>query len=329
MPSSPTLILSKQVIEGLLTYEAAIDQVEYVFREWGRGNVVMPAKISLDMARSGYDSWSNAMPAFVVPIGAAGVKWIGGYADNAAVGRPFIQGAILLNDPRTGAVLAVMEGAHITNLRTGASAAISAKYLAPSAAARIAIVGTGMQGSTCLQALSRQFGQLTFQVADSSAERRQAFCAALRSATACAVTEAATVEEAVRGADIIVLVTTAKQPIVREAWIKPGALVLAMGSFQQVEDAFLLSADRIVVDSWDQASHRGEIKHLCESGQIRRSRIHAELGEIVAGKKPGRRSEQERILMVPVGLGAHDICIAHHLYHRAVAQGLGVRVDLL
>ncbi len=329
-PKKPgqTLVLSRRDIEGLLTFESALEHVEYVFREWGRGNVVMPAKINLDLSRCGHDSWSNAMPAFVVPAGAAGIKWIGGYGDNPRRGLPFIMGAILLTDPRTGLVLAVMDGAHITNLRTGASAAISARYLAAPEAAKLAIVGAGTQGYACLKALSLGPERMTVRVADQSAERRLGLCERMRRETGLDVREAATVEEAVSDADIAVLVTTADRPIVRDAWIKPGALVLAMGSFQQAEDAFLLSVDRIVVDSLDQALHRGEIKLLAESGRIGRDRIHAELGEIVAGVKPGRGSAAERILMIPVGLGTHDICIAHHVYRLALERGAGTWVDL-
>jgi len=323
-----TLVLSKEDIEGLLTYEETIERVEYVFREWGRGNIVMPAKINLDMSRSGYDSWANAMPAFVVPVKAAGIKWIGGYADNARNNLPFIMGTILLSDPQTGSTLAVMDGSHITNLRTGASAMICAKYLASSKTARLAIVGAGMQGHTSLKAMSFYFKNISVKVAEVSTGRRQKFCETMRLKTGLDVSEAETVEEAVLDADIIVLVTTAKQPIVKDNWIKPGALVLAMGSFQQVEDQFLLSSDKIVVDSLDQATHRGEIKNLVETGKITKNKIYAELGEIVAGKKKGRESDKERILMIPVGLGAHDICIAHHLYQLAVEKGKGVLVDL-
>jgi alanine dehydrogenase len=324
-----TLILSKRDIEGLLTYEAAIERVEYVFREWGRGNIVMPAKITLDMSRSGYDSWANAMPAFVVPTKAAGVKWIGGYADNARHNLPFIMGAILLSDPQTGCVLAVMDGSHITNFRTGASAMICAKYLASSKATRLAIVGGGMQGYTSLKAMSAHFKKILVKVAEISAGRRRQFCETARIETGLNVSEVETIEEAVSDADIIVLVTTAKQPIVKDKWIKAGSIVLAMGSFQQVEDEFALSANKIVVDSLEQASHRGEIKHLVETGQITKNGIYAELGDIVAGKKKGRETDQERILMIPVGLGAHDICIAHHLYQLAVEKDIGVWVDLL
>ena len=323
-----TLVLSKKNIEALLTYESAIENVEYVFREWGRGNVVMPAKINLNMSRSGYDSWANAMPAFVVPIKAAGIKWIGGYADNARNDLPFIMGAILLSDPQTGAVLAVMDGSHITNLRTGASAAVCAKYLAAPNSTRVAIVGGGVQGQTALKAMSCIFKNIRAKVAELSAEKRRQFCVTMRAETGADVSEAATVEEAVKGADIIVLVTTAKQPIVKNEWIKEGALVLAMGSFQQVEDDFALSAGRIVVDSFEQASHRGEIKHLFETGKITKDAIYAELGEIVAGKKKGRASNQERILMIPVGLGAHDICIAHRMYELAMKKKVGVFVEL-
>ena len=136
------------------------------------------------------------------------------------------------------------------------------------------------------------------------------------------------VEEAAVGADIIVLVTTAKAPLLKTAWISPGALVLGMGSFPQVEEAFALHADKIVVDSWDQASHRGELLPLVKSGKIAEKNIYAELGQIVAGKKKGRHAEAEKILMVPVGLGAHDICIAQYVFEHAQKNSLGQWIEL-
>jgi ornithine cyclodeaminase/alanine dehydrogenase-like protein (mu-crystallin family) len=268
------------------------------------------------------------MPGFVVANKAAGVKWIGGYADNVRHGLPYIMGAILLSDPQSGAVLAVMDGSHITNLRTGAAAMVSAKYLACPNAATLAVIGAGTQGTAILKAMSLQFPKLRVRVADISARQRREFCETMRAETGMDVSEAETVESAVSGADIIATVTTSKVPIVKDSWIKRGALVLAMSSYPQMEDKFLFAADAIIVDSVEQASHRGEIKHLVESGRLGKERIVAELGEVVVGAKRGRQTDQQRIVMIPTGLGAQDICVAQHVYQLAVERKMGVWVDL-
>ena len=323
-----TLILSKQDISQCVTPKDFLEDVEYVFREWGKGNVVQPAKITLDMSRSGPDSWSNAMPSFIVPMGAAGIKWAGGFIENPKHGLPYVMASIILNDPKTGQVLAFMDGSLITNYRTGASAAISAKYFARKVIQRIAIVGAGTQGRTSVTCLSYLCPAAEVRIADISAAKRNSFEKEMSRKTGMKIREAATVEEAAKGADLIILVTTANEPLLKDRSIEKGATVLAMGSYPQTEPSFVLRADKIVVDSWGQTSHRGELLPLVEQGKISEKNIYAEIGEVVAGKKPGRLSDEETILVIPIGLGSHDVCVAWRVYKRAKEKGLGQEIDL-
>ena len=323
-----TIVLSDRDVAALLPHREVLDMVDTVFQEWGRGNVVMPPKVNLDMSRSGHDSWANAMPAYLPSSSAAGLKWVGGYGSNPARGLPYIMGLVVLTDPETGQTLALMDGTYISDWRTGASAAIAAKYLARKGAAKIALIGAGAQGRTAAVCLHEIFPQAHLTVADISAPRRAAFCAQMQQQHQLLVTAAPTVEAAVSDAQIVVLLTTAREPIVQASWITPGCLTLAMGSYQQTEDRLILDADKIVVDCWGQAAHRGELKHLVETGRVAASDIAAELGAIAAGRAPGRTRPQERLLAVLVGLGAHDVYIAGQVYHRAIAAGLGQRVCL-
>jgi alanine dehydrogenase len=135
-------------------------------------------------------------------------------------------------------------------------------------------------------------------------------------------------EAAIQGSDIVVLVTTAKEPFVSEEWIDQGTIVLAMGSFQQTEDAFITSADKIVVDFWEQACHRGELKNLVEQKKITHKDLYAEVGDIVAGATSFSPNAKERILVIPGGLGAHDIYIAHYIFDLARKHNFGLDVDL-
>jgi len=225
-------------------------------------------------------------------------------------------------------VLTLMDGAHITNLRTGASAAVACKYLARREVRSVAVVGAGAQGRSCAACLGMLYPAAEFRIADLSAERRDTLRKELAESSGLKAVATDSAEAAVGGADVVVLVTTATRPFVREDWIAQGAVVLGMGSYQQVEDAFALSAEKIVVDSWAQAEHRGEIEPLARGGRIGREHIFAELGEIVAGRKPCRTGDRERTLVVLVGLGAHDICIAQHVHRQACTRGLGQEVQL-
>jgi alanine dehydrogenase len=323
-----TLLLSKQDVAQCVKPKDFLDAVEYVFREWGKGNIVQPVKITLDMCRSGADAWSNAMPAFIVPLGAAGIKWAGGFIENTKQNLPYVMASIILNDPQTGQVLAFMDGSLITNYRTGAAAAISAKYLGKKDIQRIAIVGAGTQGRTSVTCLSHIYPSAEVRVVDISSEKRRAFKNEMSRKTGMKIHETASVEEAALGAELIILVTTANEPLLKNRWIEEGATVLAMGSFPQTEPEFVLRADKIVVDSWGQTSHRGELLPLVEKGKISEKNIHAEIGEVVAGKKPGRESEKETILVIPIGLGSHDVCVAYHVYQRAKEKKLGTEFDL-
>ena len=326
--SQETVILSHRDVAGLLPHAEVLDMVETVFRQWGLGNVAMPPKVNLDMSRSGHASWSNAMPAYLVSDNVAGIKWVGGYGTNPARGLPYTMGIVALTDAQTGHTLSLMDGNYISDWRTGASAAVAAKYLARPGAGRIALVGAGAQGRTAAVCLHQVFPAARMVVADISQARRAAFRAELQETYGIGVEDALTVESAVRGADVVVLLTTAQEPIVKADWVAPGCLTLAMGSYQQAEDALILGSDRIVVDCWGQAEHRGELKPLVEAGKLTRQAVCAELGEIVAGVRPGREDPEQRVLAVLVGLGAHDVYVAGQVYQRALHAGIGHRVRL-
>ena len=132
-------------------------------------------------------------------------------------------------------------------------------------------------------------------------------------------------DEAARGADIIFTVTTADTALIHNESIAQGATVVSMGSYQELDDALVLSVDKVLVDNLEQCVHRGELAHLFEQGELTEEDIYGELGEVVAGLKPGRQSLEERILVVPIGLGSLDIAVAHRAFSRAVKKGIGRR----
>lgn len=321
-----TLLLSREDIARVVSMQDVVEAVEQTFRGMGEGTVVNPTKAALDLGESApwpaYAGFMNAMPAYVGWCDSAGVKWVGGFRGNAARGLPFISAMTMLIDPRTGQFLAVMDGGLITNLRTGAQAAVPLKWLHGGRRIRVGLYGAGAQARTAIRAIAELFEIERLTLYDVRREAALAFVRELAPAVHGCLAVADAPEQAAE-ADAIVCVTTARDKFLRADWIRPGATVMALGSYQECEDALVLAADKILVDHVDQCLHRGALRDVHAAGTLGVERIHATIGEVAAGQKPGRTSPAERILCVPLGTGAMDIAVATVAYRRAVERGVG------
>ncbi len=321
-----TLLLSRQDIEQVVTMRDVVEIVEETFRGMGEGTVVNPAKAALDLGEAApwppYQGFMNAMPAYVGWLDSAGLKWVGGFRENVAIGLPLITALTILIDPKNGRFLAVMDGALITNLRTGAQAAVPLRKLHTGHRIRIGLYGAGAQGRAATRAIAEVFHIETLRVYDVRREAAEQFARELQSVVQ---GEICVVEspERVSDSDAIVCVTTSRDKFLKDAWIKPGATVLALGSYQECEDAFIVNADKILVDHMEQCLHRGALRDVYAAGKMSERDVYATIGQVVAGKKPGRASPAERILCVPLGTGAMDIAVATVAYRRALERGLG------
>ena len=255
-----TLLLSRQDIERVIEMKDVVEAVENTFRGMGEGTVVNPTKAALDLGESApwppYEGFMNAMPAYVGWLDTAGLKWVGGFRDNAALGLPFITAMTLVIDPRTGRFLAVMDGALITSLRTGAQAAVPLKWLQAGPRIRIGLYGAGAQARTATRAIAELFEIARLTVYDVRRDAALQFARELASVVQGRIVVADLPEQAAES-DAIVCVTTSREKFLREAWIRPGTTVLPLGSYQECEDAFLLATDKILVDHVEQCLHRG------------------------------------------------------------------------
>jgi alanine dehydrogenase len=319
----------KDVIATGLTMKDDIEIVEEVFRAHGEGKVSMPPKISLpfDEPEIGF---INAMPAYVKTMPAAGMKWAGGFWNNPKkYGLPSIQAIIILNDPHTGFPLAIMDGAWITAMRTGAVTAVGAKYLAREYSEVVGIIGAGMQGRYQIMALNEVLDINKVLVFDLSKESREVYAKEIGGKLGLDVEPVESAEEATRGSDILVTATSSLEPFIEDEWLKEGNFTCAIGSFREIDDDVALNADKIVVDSLEQCIHRGNLHDLFERGIITKEMIHSELGEVVAGKKEGRVSDYEKILLVPIGMGSEDVATALRVYQTASEKGVGRKLSLL
>jgi len=321
-----TVLLSKSDIEKVMTMKDVVEIVDKTYKGFGEGKVVNPTKVGLDLGETAqwppYKGFMNAMPAYVGWLDSAGIKWAGGFLDNVKVGLPYISGMILLINPKNGQFKAVMDGAEITNMRTGAQAAVTLKYLHDKKLIKFGLYGAGVQGHYQTMAIAQLFDIEVLKVYDIKRKASEKFAEDMKDMVTGDIIIVDSPEEAADG-DAIICVTQSKDKFVNNSWVKPGTALFTMGSYQECDDDFILTADKIIVDHIGQCLHRGALKELSERGKITKKNIYATIGEIAAGKKKGRTSEKERLLCIPIGTGALDIAVATIVYQRALEKGLG------
>jgi len=329
MHKNMTLLIKESVIKEVINLAEICDTVEETYRYHGLNKVVMPAKITLNINPVNHQAWMNAMPAYVEPLEAAGIKWAGGFINNPCkYNLPYVQATLILNNPVTGERLAIMDGSYISDTRTGSAASVSAKYTARKDSRIVTIIGAGVQARWTLRTLIRYFKLDEVRIVDIIPEAASNYVRELTNETGIKIVPFTSGDEAARGADIIFTMTTAEIPVVHKDSIDRGATVISLGSYQELDDDFTLSADKVIVDSTEQCLHRGELAHLVETGKFCEQDVYSELGPIVAGTKAGRESDEERILVVPIGLGSLDMAIGRKAYNRALENNAGIEFDL-
>ncbi|MFW6116169.1 MAG: ornithine cyclodeaminase family protein [bacterium] len=324
-----TLLLAKTDVAQCLDMVEDLALLESAFRAQGEGRAAMPPKITLDMSGLDIPNWMNAMPAYLTSAEMCGIKWAGGFIDNPTKhSLPYVMATLILNDPQTGLAVAIMDAADITAVRTGGSAAIAARYLARSDARVVALVGCGTQATVSLEALNLLFDLEEVRASDVLFQARDRLA---RRATELGMQGRAvdSNREALEGADIILTATTSDEPLVMKDWVDPGAVIIDLGSYQELDDALTRTADKLIVDHRVQTEHRGELAHLFQSGRMTQDDIYCELGEIIAGLVPGRESDDEIIVVIPIGMASMDVAIGAAVLKRAQDLGLGQRFDFL
>ena len=296
----------------------------------GRGAAVIEPRVHLE-PRSGAEGHFNVLRGFLGgQIGMAGVKVVGDFVGNYAHGLPSELGLLCLFDPATGAPVAVMDASGITEMRTGAVTAIGAKYLGPARPRALGHIGARGSAYWNVRLLDRLFGFETIRVHSRRPASREGFAARLSRELGKPVVATADWRSCVEGADIVVEASrlSAPEPMLRTEWIKRGALVVPYGTMSAVELSLTDVMSKIVVDDWGQCATGkfGALRAHVEAGKLTAQTLHAELGQIVAGLRPGRESDQETILFWHRGLSLSDIALGHALLAKATAAGTGQRL---
>ena len=303
------------VLSSGITNQEFRSLVSGALAQHGRKKVENPPKPGIHPLPQ---TFLHAMPAYLEETREAGIKWVSGFFDNPKQNLPAIMGLIVLNDPDTGAPTAIIDGGWITNMRTAAVTAVAAQNLAPEKVRSIGIVGTGMQARYHLLMMQDMFPELeVVKGFDIHKPGLDSFAADMKRELDINVQPVNSVSEAVQGSDIVMTCTgVLKQPIFFWDDVKPGALVLPVHGGGWEFDV-MNKADLLITDSHEQVSSFLDGKYDIPQASL-------ELGEIVAGMKDGRTSQEQRILNFNLGLAIHDIAIAHRVCELAKAKGLGI-----
>ena len=331
--SRETLLLTDREVRGLLNMEEVMGAVELAFKEKGLGRAQMPAKLYLFYEKYGGDL--RAMPSYLEALDISAVKIVNVHPDNRAKrGLPTVMATIILIDPGSGFPMAIMGGTAITDFRTGAAGGVAAKYLANPDPKVIALVGAGAQAKTQLMALLALYRDFEVRAWSRSDSTREAFLAEMGPLCEgrARLRGFDDLEKAVRGADIIVTTTPSREPLVADEWVSNGAHINCIGADapgKQELDPAILKRSKIIVDDWEQASHSGEINVPISKGLLSKGDVWAELGEVVAGLKPGRESKRELTVFVSTGLAVQDAVTAALVYRKASERGLGRMIPLV
>src|SRR5258706_8318655 len=316
---SEILWLSENDVAELLSMKEALIAMESVFLLHGKKEVQMPVKVYLNFDPFGGDL--RAMPAYIKGKNpAAGVKIVNSNAGNPEKGLPAVSGVMAYHDPKTGLPLGVFAAGNLTGIRTGAAGGLAAKLLARKESSTVGLVGCGRQAHTQLEALHEIFSLYKIFLLGKTGSEVESFISSVKAQFPFDLVPCQNVKEAC-DADIVVTTTPVRKPVVESAWIKSGTHVNAVGADapgkQELEPA-LLYKSRVVVDSWDQASHAGEINVEVSMGRFTKSQLAAELGEIVTGVKKGRVSEPDITIFDSTGLAIQDVAVAQVLYAKAL-----------
>jgi ornithine cyclodeaminase/alanine dehydrogenase len=322
------LILDKKDLEELLTMDEVLKALEAGFREAKEGRCIVPVRFYLNVEE--HQGQFLFMPALLSGLKQSGTKIVSVFPQNPSMGKPTIYATYLLNDPVTGELLALMEGATLTGIRTGGASGLATHYLARKDSKVLGIIGTGFQSYFQFKAVQAVRPIEEVWAYDLDPRRLESFCMKLDPLVK--VHRASRPAEAVRRSDVLVTSTTSKTPVFSGKDLKPGTHINAIGAFRpdmrEADDETILKAT-IVVDTYEGClSEAGDLLIPMGEGKLKKEAIHGDLGDLVTGRKEGRGSDEEITFFKSVGFGMEDVVTAHRAYEKAIREGKGKQVEM-
>ncbi len=326
-------IISRDEVKNAITMAQAIETVKVAFAQLSRGLARVPVRTQLGVPR--HDGVTLFMPAYLEESDELGMKMVSVFSGNIEQGLPTINAMVTLIDAETGLPTAIIDGTYLTALRTGAASGAATNLLARKDARTVAILGAGVQGRTQLRAVSTVRSIERVVVFDKRQESAETFAEEMGKAgppIPQRIEVASSATEALHDADVVCTATTSMTPVFSDENLKPGVHVNAIGSFTpQMQELPMATVGRalLVVDSreavWAEA---GDLIMARKEGYITDGSVHAEIGEIVSGVKPGRTSDEQVTLFKSVGNAVQDVSVAARVFEEAKKKGLGLVVDM-
>ena len=321
-----------EVEKNLPSQKEIIKIMEDVFIAHAQGNAILPPKFPLDLEHK-YGGHLNIMPGYLGDIDIAGIKLITAYLDNLEKGLPSAMAMINLYKSTTGEPLAIMEGGLITLLRTGAVSVVAAKYLAPENAKVLGIIGGGAVAPYHIYSVAEVIDLDEVRVVDINKERANKVAERVSKELGIKVVAKDTCQEVSEGADIIITSTRMEKPkpLVKNEWVKDGALVMGTGQAFELDYEIPCRADKIIVDNLGQCKKipmGWGFSVLFRDKVIDWPDIYAELGEVILDKNKRRKNNEEVIVLWPRGMGTEDVATAYYVYKNALEKKLGTTLSL-
>ncbi len=326
-------ILSRADVERALSMGNAIAVVREAFAQLSTQQATVPLRVPIPIAR--HDGVTLFMPAHLHSSDALAVKIVSVFNQNPVKNLPLIHALVVVIDATTGQPLAAMEGGYLTALRTGAASGVATDLLARADARVGAIIGAGVQGRTQLRGIAAVRPLERAYIFDPAPTKAEEFVREMSAIPGVPrdLRVAGSAAEAVRQADVICTATTATKPVLNGGDLRPGAHVNAIGAYtpqmQEIDAETLRRASKIVIDARSGAlAEAGDLIIALQQGAIKETDIYAEIGEIAAGRKPGREREHEITFFKSVGNAVQDAAVARAIYDAALRENLGVEVEL-
>jgi ornithine cyclodeaminase/alanine dehydrogenase-like protein (mu-crystallin family) len=318
------LYLARADVEHVdLDMGTVIDLLARAFAEKGAGRVEMPPKPGIHTQP---DAFIHAMPAWVPSMGAAGIKWVSGYPGNQARGLPYISGLLILNDPETGIPTAVMDCTWITGVRTGGATALAARHLARPESEVAGILACGVQGRTNLVALAQVFALRRVYAYDVARDVQDRFVHEMGDLLGIEIVGVAEPRDAVAESDLVVTsgpILLHPDPAIAAGWVRPGTFASAVDFDSYWSGAALAEFDKVATDDHAQFRYYRDHGYFSQTPDP-----YADLGEIVAGTRPGRENPEERAMAINLGIALDDMALAPEILRRAIDQGIGTWLPL-
>ncbi len=323
-------VLSREDVRRALPMREAVEAMKRAFAQLSQGEAVVPLRVPVPVER--HHGVTLFMPGYLAADDRMAVKIVSVFNDNPAKGLPLIHALVVVVDAETGAPTAVMDGTYLTALRTGAASGAATDLLAREGARVAAIFGAGAQGRTQLEAVCAVRPIEAAWVYDVVPERAAAYAEEMAKRLGIPVHVASTPAEAVRQADVICTATTSSTPVFDDADVRPGTHINGVGAYtpqMQEVPAETVARAKVVIDHREASlAEAGDLIIPLQQGLIAEDHIWAELGEIVAGLKPGRTDPEEITFFKSVGVAVQDVAAAAAVLEAAKQQGLGVEVPL-